>query len=101
MAGAIAHHFNNHLTAVMGNLEMAIVDLPRGAVSAVILTDALQAARDAAEVSKRMLTYLGQTHAQHEPLDLSEVCRRSLPLLPAAMPKDKSFPASRRCVASY
>jgi len=24
MAGAIAHHFNNHLTAVMGNLELAI-----------------------------------------------------------------------------
>jgi PAS domain S-box-containing protein len=88
MAGAIAHHFNNHLTAVMGNLELAIGDLPRGAVSAGKLTDALHAARDAAEVSKLMLTYLGQTHAQHEPLDLSEVCRRSLPLLRAAMPKD-------------
>ena len=88
MAGAIAHHFNNHLTAVMGNLELAIGDLPRGAVSAGKLTDALHAARDAAEVSKLMLTYLGQTHAQHELLDLSEVCRRSLPLLRAAMPKD-------------
>jgi PAS domain S-box-containing protein len=88
MAGAIAHHFNNHLTAVMGNLELAIGDLPRGAVSAGRLSDALHAARDAAEVSKLMLTYLGQTHAQHERLDLSEVCRRSLPLLRAAMPKD-------------
>ena len=88
MAGAIAHHFNNHLAAVMGNLELAIGDLPRGAVSAGKLTDALHAARDAAEVSKLMLTYLGQTHAQHEPLDLSEVCRRSLPMLRAAMPKD-------------
>jgi hypothetical protein len=39
MAGAIAHHFNNHLTAVMGNLELAIGDLPRGAVSAGKLTD--------------------------------------------------------------
>ena len=28
MAGAIAHHFNNHLAAVMGNLELAIGDLP-------------------------------------------------------------------------
>jgi two-component system, cell cycle sensor histidine kinase and response regulator CckA len=88
MAGAIAHHFNNHLTAVMGNLELAIGDLPHGAVSAGKLTDALHAARNAAEVSTLMLTYLGQTHAQHEPLDLSEVCRRSLPLLRAAMPKD-------------
>jgi len=88
MAGAIAHHFNNHLTAVMGNLELAIGDLPRGAVSAGRLSDALHAARDAAEVSKLMLTYLGQTHAQHEPLDLSEICRRSLLLLRAALPKD-------------
>ncbi len=88
MAGAIAHHFNNHLTAVTGNLELAIGDLSRGALSAEKLTNALRAARDAAEVSKLMLTYLGQTHAQHEPLDLSEVCRRSVPLLRAAMPKD-------------
>ena len=88
MAGAIAHHFNNHLTAVMGNLELAIVGLPHGVVPAGKLTDALHAARNAAEVSKLMLTYLGQTHAQREALDLSKVCRRSLPLLRAAMPKD-------------
>jgi CheY-like chemotaxis protein len=87
MAGAIAHHFNNHLTAVMGNLELAIGDLPPGAGPAGKLTDALQAAHEAAEVSKLMLTYLGQTQARHEPLDLSEVCRRSLPMLRAAMPK--------------
>ena len=89
MAAAIAHHFNNHLAAVMGNLELAIGDVPHGAGSDERLTDALHAARDAAEVSKLMLTYLGQTHAQPEPLDLSEVCRRSLPLLRAAMPKDR------------
>ena len=88
MAGAIAHHFNNHLTAVMGNLELAIGDLPRGVVSAGKLTDAWHAACDAAEVSELMLTYLGQTHAQPELLDLSDVCRRSIPLLRAAMPKD-------------
>jgi two-component system, cell cycle sensor histidine kinase and response regulator CckA len=88
MAGAIAHHFNNQLTTVMGNLELAIGDLPRGTRPAEALTDALHGARKAAEVSKLMLTYLGQTHAQHEPLDLSELCRRSLPLLHTAMPKD-------------
>ena len=88
MAAAIAHHFNNHLTAVIGNLELAIGDLPLVSMPAGRLIDALHAARDAAEVSTLMLTYLGQTHAQHEPLDLSEVCRRSLPLLRAALPKD-------------
>jgi PAS domain S-box-containing protein len=88
MAGAIAHHFNNRLAAVMGNLELAIGDLPPGAGPADKLTDALQAAREAAEVGKLLLTYLGQTQVRTEPLDLSEVCRRSLPMLRAAMPKD-------------
>jgi two-component system cell cycle sensor histidine kinase/response regulator CckA len=91
MAGAIAHRFNNHLAAVMGNLELAIGDLPRGAGSDERLTDALHAAREAAEVSKLMLTYLGQTQARHEPLDLSEICRRSLRLLRAAMPIDRAL----------
>jgi PAS domain S-box-containing protein len=88
MAGAIAHHFNNRLAVVMGNLELSIGDLPRGAGPADKLTDALQAAREVAEVGKLLLTYLGQTQARPEPLDLSEVCRRSLPMLQAAMPKD-------------
>jgi PAS domain S-box-containing protein len=91
MAGAIAHHFNNHLAAVMGNLELAIGDLPRGARSDERLTDALHAAREAAEVSKLMLTYLGQAQARPEPLDLSEICRRSVRLLQAAMPIDRAL----------
>jgi nitrogen-specific signal transduction histidine kinase/CheY-like chemotaxis protein len=88
MAGAIAHHFNNQLGTVMGNLELAMIDLPQGAQSHADITAAMQAAHRAAEVSGLMLTYLGQTAGKREPLDLSEVCRRSLPMLRAAMPKD-------------
>ena len=91
MAGAIAHHFNNRLAAVMGNLELAIGDLPQGAGPDERLTDALHAAREAAEVSKLMLTYLGQAQAQPELLDLSEICRRSVRLLQAAMPIDRAL----------
>jgi PAS domain S-box-containing protein len=88
MAGAIAHHFNNQLGAVMGNLELAMVGLPRGAGAVEKLTEAMQAARRAAEVSGLMLTYLGQTRGKREPLDLSETCRQSLPMLQAALPQD-------------
>jgi CheY-like chemotaxis protein len=42
------------------------------------------AALKAAEISGLMLTYLGHSAAKHELLDLSEICRRSLPLLQAA-----------------
>jgi CheY-like chemotaxis protein len=86
MAGAIAHHFNNQLYVVTGNLEMALEELPRGVTLGETLTEAMNAARKAAEVSSLMLTYLGQTTAKKEPIDISEVCRRSLSLLRAALP---------------
>jgi two-component system, cell cycle sensor histidine kinase and response regulator CckA len=88
MAGAIAHHFNNHLTAVIGNLELSLDDPPRSGQAAGQIADALRAAREAASVSKLMLIYLGQTQAPHEPLDLAGVCRLSLPMLRATMPQN-------------
>jgi signal transduction histidine kinase/ActR/RegA family two-component response regulator len=86
MAGAIAHNFNNHLHVVMGNLEMAMGGLLPGANPVEHLASAMQAARKASEVSSLMLTYLGQTPGNHEHIDMSEACRRSLPLLQAAVP---------------
>ena len=93
MAGAIAHRFNNLLGAVLGNLEIAMGDLPAGADAIKNLIEAIQAARKAAEVSGLMLTYLGQTRTQADALDLSETCRRSLPMLRAAIPKDVELKA--------
>ena len=85
MAEAIAHHFNNQLGVVIGNLEMANEDLAHDVRPVHSLTAAMQAAGKAAEVSGQMLTYLGQTHGNSEPLDLSEVCRRGVPLLQAVI----------------
>ncbi len=85
MAGAIAHHFNNQLGVVIGNLEMAIDDLPKGDRHANILTAAMKSAWKAAEMSSLMLTYLGQTSDKRESMDLSETCLLSLPILRAIM----------------
>jgi len=93
MAGAIAHHFNNQLGAVLGNLEMLIEEKSLGAGNYEILTGAMQGAQKAVEVSKLMLTYLGQTTGIRAPLDLSETCRNSLPLLKAAVPAEVRFSA--------
>lgn len=86
MAASIAHTFNNQLGAVIGNLELAIDDLPRGSELFKSLTAAMQAAQKSAEVSRMMLTYLGQSFDKCERLDLSEVCRRNQTICKAALP---------------
>ena len=90
MAGAIAHHFNNQLGVVIGNLEMAMDDLSPGPLSET-LNEVMKASHRAAEVSGLMLTYLGQSVVQRIPLDLAETCLQGLPLLQAIVPKKKIF----------
>jgi PAS domain S-box-containing protein len=86
MAGAIAHHFNNQLQVVMMNLDFAMRSKSSGEFATENLTGAMQSARKAAQVSTLMLTYLGQTNAQQKPLNLSDTCLGSLPMLQATIP---------------
>lgn len=88
MAGAIAHKFNNLLSVVMGNLEMAMLRLPPDAKPLDNLKEALKAAGRAAEVSGLMLTYLGQNPGRQEPLDLAGACDKMLPMIRAAIPQE-------------
>jgi two-component system cell cycle sensor histidine kinase/response regulator CckA len=88
MAGAIVHHFNNLLQAIIGNMQLAIHRLPQDADSVKYMTAAMQAARTAEAISDQTLTYLGDTSDKLEPLDLCDVCRLFLPMLQAAIPKN-------------
>jgi signal transduction histidine kinase len=88
MAGAIAHHYNNQLSVVMGNLELALKDIPADVVYHDNLTAAMRAARKSSEISGLMLTYLGQGSGKTSQLDLSRLCRSYLPILRTLLPKD-------------
>ncbi len=62
MAGAVAHNYNNMLTVILGNLEVALADLPEhdtGLKS--VLSAAHDAARRLAALGTNMLIYLGQS----------------------------------------
>ncbi|MFO7712852.1 PAS domain S-box protein, partial [Desulfosarcina sp.] len=86
MAGAVAHHFNNQLAVVQGNLELAMEDLPAREATRALLSEAMQAANRSSEISTLMLTYLGQSGVKGEPLDLSDVCRQHEPSLRETLP---------------
>jgi len=87
MAGSIAHHFNNQLSAVMGNLEIALDDVPAGAGYRKNLFQAMMAAHKATSVSRQMLLYLGQTPGRYRTTDLSASCRKTLALFQTAIPE--------------
>lgn len=86
MAGAIAHHFNNRLAVVMGNIERALDFAQPGSVAHDALTDALTAARQSADISGMMRTYLGQSTEAAVAIDLAAACRRQVEVMRQARP---------------
>ncbi|MCA1787774.1 MAG: GAF domain-containing protein, partial [Desulfobacteraceae bacterium] len=86
MAGSIAHHFNNQLSVVMGNLELVLNDLPDDAKNRENLFQAFEAANKAADQSKQMLRYLGHISGSKTTMNLSDICRQCLGLLQTSLP---------------
>ena len=94
MAGAIAHHFNNKLTTIIGHLEMVRQDTADGTGPIEGVDVALGAAREAAAISRMLLEYLGQGRVRREAVDLSELC------LAAVVRSRGATPATIRLVTS-
>ncbi|SHO51343.1 PAS domain S-box-containing protein [Desulfopila aestuarii DSM 18488] len=88
MAGAIVHHFNNKLHVIQVYLQLAMETLPIHNASRYNMAAALDAAEKASEVSKLMLTYLGQAQGRREPLDLAGILRTHYPALKSVLPSN-------------
>jgi nitrogen-specific signal transduction histidine kinase/CheY-like chemotaxis protein len=87
MAGGIAHDFNNQLTAVLGNLELALMDRALEPKARQNIENAITAAKRSAELSRQMQIYAG--NALHLPvdLDLNELAHKNEELLKSAVSK--------------
>ena len=73
MAGSIAHNFNNLLMAIMGNIDLALEDMPQHSHGRRNIENANLAAERAAELSRLMLTYVGQSKRDIHTLDMSKI----------------------------
>jgi PAS domain S-box-containing protein len=70
MAGGVAHDFNNLLTGVLGNVEVALGELPENSPAAGSVRRIQVAAQRAAALARQMLAYSGHAHMRFEPVDL-------------------------------
>jgi signal transduction histidine kinase/ActR/RegA family two-component response regulator len=61
-AGGIAHDFNNLLGAIMGNIDLARLDMDRSTESFILLQNALQATKQAADLTRRFITFSSGGH---------------------------------------
>jgi PAS domain S-box-containing protein len=93
MAGAIAHNFNNLFFTILGNLEMALEEVPSTSPGHDYIETALRTIHQASEMSGLMQSYLGQRPGNARPVDLAELCRERLPLLRSTFPKGMALAA--------
>lgn len=59
LAGGIAHNFNNILTAIIGNVAIAVMKLPKDSPAIKFMKNVESSAMQAAEIAKQMLDYSG------------------------------------------
>ena len=86
MAGAIAHRFNNSMTAIFGYLDLLEQTLPAGSPEKKYAATTLQIAREAAQIGSMMLTYVGQSTRQLDTENLADLVQDSIKKLKSQVP---------------
>jgi signal transduction histidine kinase len=88
LAGGVAHHFNNLLTVVLGNLELARRQLKGDRRVEHFLLAARHGAERGAEVTRQLLSFSRQQMLQPRVLDVAAWLAEIEPLLVAALRGD-------------
>lgn len=87
LAGGIAHNFNNLLMAILGNIDLARIDVPPGSRAMTFLDNAMKASRRAADLTNQMLAYSGRGRSEFEEIDLSGFIQGMTDLIRASISK--------------
>jgi signal transduction histidine kinase len=85
LAGGVAHHFNNLLTVVLGNIELARRRIAASTELDGFLLAARRGAQRGAEVARQLLTFSRQQILQPRVVDTSSWLKELTPLLSAAL----------------
>lgn len=86
LAGGMAHDFNNYLTGILVNVDMALRNLPLDAPGRPLIREIEKAAQHAGELTEQMLQFAGRGHLVAKPLELSSTVRGMSRLLESSVP---------------
>jgi len=87
LAGGIAHDFNNLLLAILGNADLALMDMAPEAPARENVDEIRKASQRAAELARQMLAYSGKGRFIVEALDLSKVVEEMAHMLEVSVSK--------------
>ncbi len=86
LAGGIAHDLNNILTPIMGNAEMAMMELGSSHPVRARLEAIFSAARRAATLIEHILAFSGRHRIETREVALNEVVENLMPFLKGVLP---------------
>ncbi len=87
LAGGIAHDFNNLLTGIIGNANLAALELPKTSPVHQNLKHIENASLRAAELCQQMLAYAGKGRFVIQRIELGPLVESTVPLLRASISK--------------
>jgi PAS domain S-box-containing protein len=91
LAGGIAHDFNNIIMTIMGNTDLALMDIPTASPVRECINEIQVAGQRAAELSRQMLAYSGKGSFLKELVNLSELVSEMARLLSVSVSKKVTF----------
>lgn len=81
LAGGVAHDFNNMLGVIMGHAELAMMTLAPSTQLHERLKGILDAANRSADITRQLLAFSRQQHAEPKVLDLNDTISKMLKML--------------------
>lgn len=87
LAGGIAHDFNNLLMGILGNADLALMEVPTASPARENMKQIETAALRAADLTRQMLAYSGKGQFMIQPLNLSKLIEEMAHLLEVSISK--------------
>ncbi|MEE8397449.1 MAG: ATP-binding protein, partial [Desulfobacterales bacterium] len=86
LSGGIAHDFNNILSIIVGNTDLASMDVPEGTPVSGNLREIHKASMRARDMVKQILAFSRQTTEPYKPLEPGAIVEESMKMLRASIP---------------